>query len=76
MIGVVLLWSYTTGTLVYRDHLLLFASGYTLVFAALAYALDRLYDVPVRRWLGRQRGSMAPNAIPVPRPVPDHGRAA
>ena len=76
MIGVVLLWSYTTGTLVYRDHLLLFASGYTLVFAVLAYALDRLYDIPVRRWLGRQQGSMTPNAIPVPRPVPDHGRAA
>lgn len=75
MIGVVLLWSYTTGTLVYRDHLLLFATGYTLVFTALAYALDRLYDVPVRRWLGRQQGRTASNASPASHPAPVRARA-
>ncbi|WP_322964344.1 acyltransferase family protein [Sphingomonas fuzhouensis] len=69
MIRVLLLWCDRTGAIDYRDHLVLFASGYTLVFVILAYALDRFYDFPVRRWLSRRA------AIRVSRPVPDHGRA-
>lgn len=59
MIRVLLLWCDVRGMTGYRDHLLLFAGGYTLVFVGIAYALDRFYDAPVRRWLGQRRARMA-----------------
>lgn len=64
MIRVVLLWCDTTGVFDYCAHLFIFASAYTLIFTLVAYALDRFYDFPVRRWLGRRAATLAPHPAP------------